>query len=119
MAGMPKLENAVIGLQALRAHTRSELLGALDSVTAPEGGKGSKALVLDPTLSGPLGMVAEVREIKEHGVEKIYHLAPGPLVTACASVVYFVRPELALIELVVGQLKQLGLGRDCTCARAA
>ena len=78
MSHMPKLDGAPINLAALREHSRQELMAALDSVSSPEGGPG-KALVLDPALSGPLGLIAEVKEFKEHGVEKIYHLLTEPL----------------------------------------
>ena len=44
-------------LAALREHSRQELMAALDSVSSPEGGPG-KALVLDPALSGPLGLIS-------------------------------------------------------------
>ena len=79
MSGMPKLENAPIGLGALREQARDSLMAALDSVShAAPRGEGF-ALVLDPSLSGPLGLIAEVREFREHGVDKIYHLMPEPL----------------------------------------
>ena len=64
MAGMPRLENASIDLRAHREHMRVDLMDALDSVSVANGSRGGKALVLDPSLSGPLGMIAEVREFK-------------------------------------------------------
>lgn len=53
-----------------------------------------KGLVLDPKLSGPLGLIAEVSLLKEHGVEKIYHLLPGELQTECQSLIYLVQPKV-------------------------
>ena len=67
--------------------------------------------MLDPSLSGPLGLVAEVREFKQHGVERIYHLLPGPLHTECESIVYFIRPDLALAEQVAAQVKAMERAR--------
>ena len=32
--------------------------------------RGKKVLVLDPLLSGPLGLITEVQMLKEHGVEQ-------------------------------------------------
>lgn len=118
-AGMPRLADSPLDLLTFRAQTRIELLSALDGVPAPAPsrapafrgaapaavGTGGHALVLDPSLSGPLGLVAEVKEFKEHGVEKIYHLLPGELATDCTSVVYFIRPELRLTAQVVAQIR--------------
>ena len=109
---MPKLDGAPINLAALREHSRQELMAALDSVSSPEGGPG-KALVLDPALSGPLGLIAEVKEFKEHGVEKIYHLLDEPLAIASqtAALVFFVRPHIRQVERVAAQVQMLERGR--------
>lgn len=48
--------------------------------------------MLDPKLSGPLGLIAEVALLKEHGVEKIYHLSDR-LDTDCKNIVYLIRPR--------------------------
>jgi hypothetical protein len=55
--------------------------------------KGKKGLVLDQKLSAPLGLIAEVSVLKEHGVEKIYHLLPGKLATDVDSLIYLIRPK--------------------------
>ena len=110
MSHMPKLDGAPINLAALREHMRQELMECLDSVTVPEGGPG-KALVLDPELSGPLGLIAEVKEFKEHGVEKIYHLLSEPLVSDARALIFFVRPHIPLAEKVAAQVQQLERGR--------
>ena len=107
---MPKLDGAPINLAALREHSRQELMAALDSVSSPEGGPG-KALVLDPALSGPLGLIAEVKEFKEHGVEKIYHLLAEPLACDARALLFFVRPTIALAERVAAQVQQLERAR--------
>ena len=61
---MPRLDGAAIDLNAFRAQARDELLAMLRSVgpahRTDRQGKaptGSLALVLDPSLSGPLGLV--------------------------------------------------------------
>ena len=110
MSHMPKLDGAPINLAALREHSRQELMAALDSVSSPEGGPG-KALVLDPALSGPLGLIAEVKEFKEHGVEKIYHLLAEPLVSDSRALLFFVRPTIELAERVAAQVQQLERAR--------
>eukprot|EP01116_Phalansterium_solitarium_P008766 TRINITY_DN22737_c0_g1_i1.p1 TRINITY_DN22737_c0_g1~~TRINITY_DN22737_c0_g1_i1.p1 ORF type:complete len:656 (-),score=304.25 TRINITY_DN22737_c0_g1_i1:111-2078(-) len=93
------LANAVINLTALRDQAKRELIQLLDSVP------GKKGLVLDPKLSGPLGLVVEVPVLKEHGVEKIYHLAPGRLVSDCRSIIYLVRPRVHLMKQIVEQIR--------------
>ena len=55
-SGMPSLLNSPLDLIALRKAARDEVVAALDSVSSE-----SKALVLDPALSGSLGLLAEVR----------------------------------------------------------
>ena len=110
MSHMPKLDGAPINLAALREHSRQELMAALDSVSSPEGGPG-KALVLDPALSGPLGLIAEVKEFKEHGVEKIYHLLAEPLASDARALLFFVRPTIELAERVAAQVQQLERAR--------
>ena len=114
-AGMPRLDSSALDLAAFRKQARADLLAALDGLPSPlpaprppRGGAastGGHALVLDPTLSGPLGLVAEVKEFKEHGIDKIYHLMPEPLNTDCTSVVYFIRPELRLAMHVATQIQ--------------
>ena len=61
--------------------------------------------MLDPSLSGPLGLVAEVREFREVGVEKIYHLLPEQLTTECTSIIYLIRPRMRLAEQIAFQIK--------------
>eukprot|EP00665_Eupelagonemidae_sp_cell47_P004107 gene4107-4902_t len=110
-SGVPTLASAVVDLSGLRGLMRLELLAALDSVPPPPAGRGGRALVLDPSLSGPLGLVAEVREFKEHGVDKIYHLQSEPLATECTSIAWLIRPQVRLAELVAAQIKALEKAR--------
>ncbi|EPQ30352.1 uncharacterized protein PFL1_01878 [Pseudozyma flocculosa PF-1] len=44
------------------------LLSTLDSI------KEAKTLILDPSLAGPLGLVADVQSLKHHGVERMFWL---------------------------------------------
>ena len=85
---MPSLLNSPLDLIALRKAARDEVVAALDSVSSE-----SKALVLDPALSGPLGLVARPLDFRAHGVDKIYHLESGPPPQGAGPLVYFVRAE--------------------------
>ena len=66
------LQDAPVPLVALRDSAKKELLALLDTL------RGRKVLVLDPALSGPLGLVADVASLREHGVDKMYLLEAGP-----------------------------------------
>jgi len=101
-SGRPKLEKAPVDLVALREQSHLSLLAALDAIVAEEGG--AIRLVLDQSLSGPLGLIAEVREFREHGVDKIYHLEAGPPPPGTGPLVYFVRASLESARAVAVQL---------------
>ncbi|KAJ3295464.1 hypothetical protein HK104_002652 [Borealophlyctis nickersoniae] len=83
----------------LREHARKELIDLLDSV------RGKKGLVIDPFLSGPLSLVAEFSLLKEHGVEKIYHLTATKLETDCKSLIYIAKPKLEFMRFVAEQIR--------------
>ena len=50
---------------------RRGLMSTLDTI------KEAKTLMLDPSLAGPLGLVADVSSLKQHGVEKMFWLEPA------------------------------------------
>ena len=66
--GACSLENSPINLIAVREECARVLLSGLDSLEGP------KILVLDPELIGPLGTIATVAVLKEHGVAGIFPL---------------------------------------------
>jgi hypothetical protein len=49
---------------------------------------------MDKALSGPLGLIAEKQLIKDHGVEKTYHLRNEPLETDQRRIMYLVRATM-------------------------
>jgi hypothetical protein len=87
------------GFGALRERSRRELTQCIDTV------QGAKALVLDPSLSGPLGLVAEKQLLKEHGVEKTYHLRCEPLDTDQRRMVFLVRDSILNMKAIAAQVK--------------
>jgi len=95
------LSNSPLNLLSLRDFFRSEL-GRLLLLPAPATTK--KALVLDRTVSGPLGLVAEVELLKSHGVDQIHHLKAGELHTPCTQVIYLVRPTLDNMRIIAAQV---------------
>ncbi|KAF9360746.1 hypothetical protein BGX34_007526 [Mortierella sp. NVP85] len=88
------LGHTVLNIDSLRDLARKELVNVLDSV------QGKKALVLDPNLSSPLSLIAEFALLKDHGVEKIYHLQPGALETDCKNLIYICRPQVNYMKYI-------------------
>ncbi|ODQ55485.1 Sec1-like protein [Saitoella complicata NRRL Y-17804] len=84
------------------AATRSALLDALDSV------RGKKYLVLDRSLSGPIGLIVKFSVLQDHGVEKIFWLEEGPIVlpNKSASIVYLCRSTVKNVRNIVGHIKE-------------
>ncbi|KAF8753754.1 Sec1 family [Rhizoctonia solani] len=59
-----------------------------------------------PTLAGPLGLVAEVSIMKQHGVDKMFWLEHGPLNSNNTNIVYLCRPQAKWMKIVAEQIKQ-------------
>lgn len=99
----PSLSGAAVNLSALREHGQNELIDVLDSI------RGKKALVLDPQFTGPLGLIAGVSMLKEHGVERIYHLSDAALQAESKNVLYLVRPKVKYMKQIA---KHVQTARD-------
>ncbi|KAJ3158524.1 hypothetical protein HDU86_002749 [Geranomyces michiganensis] len=86
-------------ISPIKAHARKELIDLLDSV------RGRKGVVLDPGLSGPLSLIAEFSLLKEHGVEKIYHLSEEHISTECTSLIYICRPKVLYMKWIAAHIQ--------------
>ena len=97
---------------------RRGLMSTLDTI------KEAKTLMLDPALAGPLGLVADVSSLKQHGVEKMFWLEPASAAfvskndsahtqsqskaglksvnAPTKSVVYICRPEIKWMKAIAG-----------------
>jgi Sec1 family len=84
-----------IDTEAIKASTLRDVLDVVDSV------HGKKALVLDPTLTGPLGLVVRFSILKDHGIDKVYHLEPSLAVTH-NKIIYLCRPQQKNAEMILG-----------------
>lgn len=92
------LQNGSIDLNSLRDAARKELVLALESL-----GGSNIALVLDPELVGPLGLLAEASLLKEHGVSGIYTLGGegfDPIQVRSDTFMYIVRPQVQLMRAI-------------------
>lgn len=97
--GGPGTAGATANFTVLREQSRRELTECIDRVRGP------KALVLDPSLSGPLGLIAEKQLLKDHGIEKTYHLRSEPLETDQRRMVFLVRDSILNMKAVAAQVK--------------
>ncbi|SCZ99564.1 BZ3500_MvSof-1268-A1-R1_Chr3-1g06103 [Microbotryum saponariae] len=92
----------------------SALRGLLDKIV------GSKTLILEPSLAGPLGLITQVSSLKNgHGVSRMFWLEPGALGGAASgasggggggggierNIVYLCRPQLRWIKIIADQIK--------------
>lgn len=93
-------EAPTVDVGVLKELAKKGLVDALNSVS------GAKTLVLDPTLAGPLGLVAEVSIMKQHGVDKMFWLEHGPLNSSNTNIVYLCRPQAKWMKIVAEQIKQ-------------
>ncbi|KAL1931765.1 hypothetical protein VTP01DRAFT_9909 [Rhizomucor pusillus] len=93
------LGNTPLRLDKLRDIARKALSQLLDAV------RGKKGLVLDPTLTLPLSLIAESSLLKDHGVEKIYHLESDTLDTDCMSLIYICRPKLKYMRYISNHIR--------------
>jgi hypothetical protein len=92
-------ENNAIDLSALREFSRTELLQLLDRLRGP------KIMVLDPALSGPINLIAEVSLLKEHGVEKTTTLKNEPLVSEQRQIMYLVRAKTSNMKIIADHIR--------------
>ncbi|KXZ47472.1 hypothetical protein GPECTOR_35g910 [Gonium pectorale] len=110
---LPGLDTGPVQLISIREQARKQLLEVVDSR------RGKKALVLDPAISGPLGLLdtSLTELLTEHGVVKLLYLDPGkrlddpaynaaePRLADVRNVLYLVRPTLANAQAVAAQVK--------------
>ncbi|KAJ3766819.1 Sec1-like protein [Lentinula raphanica] len=84
----------------LKELSKKALVDALNSVN------GSKTLVLDPSLAGPLGLLTEVALLKQHGVDKMYWLERGPLTSGTTNIVYLCRSRVNHAKIIADHIKR-------------
>ncbi|WOO77579.1 Vacuolar protein sorting-associated protein 33A [Vanrija pseudolonga] len=83
----------------LRELGKQALVEALNDI------QGTKTLVLDPALAGPLGLVIDVASLKHHGVDKMFWLEPGLLTVNTRNVIWLCRPKRAHMRVIAEQVR--------------
>lgn len=106
------MADASIGelIDAMRLDARAKLLDLLDEVT------GRKVLVLDSTIVGPLDMIVNPSDLKDHGVQTWRKLSDQPVTGDDAQMIFLVRCfRVELIDWIAAQiLHDEAQGRDRT-----
>eukprot|EP00466_Bigelowiella_natans_P005176 jgi/Bigna1/71652/fgenesh1_pg.16_\ len=92
-----QLEEAAVDLQGLRNHLRQSIARMLQSFDK------DKVLILDKSLTGPLGVVAEMAMLKKLGAGEIYHLGI-PVTADSKDIIFFVRPTIHNMNCVADQV---------------
>ncbi|KAG8783272.1 hypothetical protein FRC15_005507 [Serendipita sp. 397] len=95
-----KPEESGIDVLALKELAKRSLLEALNSVN------GSKTLVLDPSLVGPLGLVTDVAFLKQNGLDKMFWLESGPLNAPTPNIVYLCRPKIKYAKIIADHIRK-------------
>ena len=95
------LPRRAINLGALRDEANMELAEILDSIG------GSKCLVLDPCLGGPLNLVVTEgpQMFKDHGVENFLELGWRKPKTTCNNILYIVRPQVIRMQQIAKHVR--------------
>jgi vacuolar protein sorting-associated protein 33A len=86
-----------VDTESIKANSLKDLLDMVDSV------RGKKALILDPSLTGPLGLVVKFPVLRDHGIGKVYHLEPNPLTVTHDKLIYLCRPLQRNAEIILGK----------------
>ncbi|KAI7959595.1 hypothetical protein MJO28_003386, partial [Puccinia striiformis f. sp. tritici] len=76
------------------------LTDQLDNILGP------KTIIIDPVLAGPLGLVTQVGNLKEHGVDKLFWLENGPIGNAgtAQNIVWVCQPMVSAMKLIAQQI---------------
>ena len=92
---MSHLSSGKVNLAQVRETSRRELLNCIDKCP------GSKAIVWDDKLTGPVGLIAEYSLLKEHEVGKMFPLSRGQLLSCEEqNIIFLVRPKVELMDII-------------------
>ncbi|XP_015592749.1 vacuolar protein sorting-associated protein 33A [Cephus cinctus] len=89
------LSSGRLNIGLVQEQARKQLLCLLEKCD------GTKAIIWDQSLAGPIGLVAKYSLLQEHDVVKMYPLYGGQLPpTNVANVIFITRPHLDLMDLI-------------------
>ncbi|KAL8830500.1 MAG: hypothetical protein Q9170_005703, partial [Blastenia crenularia] len=91
-----------IDTDSIKEQARKDLLDLL------EGVRGKKNLVIEQTLSGPIGLFVKFSTLQEYGVDKVFFLENDNLDSSQKNVVFLAGGEKARqVIAIAGQIKRL------------
>lgn len=89
------LQGGKVDISLIQAAARNNLISLLEKCP------GTKAIVWDNSLAGPVGLIAQYAILKEQGVVKMFPLRIDPLPeTEVKHVIFISRPKLHLMDLI-------------------
>lgn len=105
------LSGGKVNVSLLQEYLRKELLCLIDKCD------GSKAIVWDEALAGPVGLIAKYKVLQEHNVLRMYPLKSGKLPASnVKNIIFITRPQLHLMDMVaniVHEEERSGIRKDC------
>jgi len=104
---MSHLSSGKVNLAQLRETSRRELLNCIDKCP------GSKAIIWDDKLTGPVGLIAEYSLLKEHDVSRMLPLGRGHL-PMCEeqNIIFLVRPKVELMDIIAENIPKKEINKE-------
>jgi len=83
-----------------KTYLARSLTDQLDNILGP------KTIIIHPVLAGPLGLVTQLGNLKEHGVDKLFWLESGTLGNAATAqnIVWVCQPLVSAMKLIAQQI---------------
>uniref|UniRef100_A0A1B0CP49 Putative vacuolar sorting protein vps33/slp1 sec1 family n=1 Tax=Lutzomyia longipalpis TaxID=7200 RepID=A0A1B0CP49_LUTLO len=95
----PHLSGWRVNIGQLQEACAKELLGILEKC------EGTKAIIWDESLAGPVGLIAKYTFLKEHNVTKMFPLSGDPLPDIdVKSIIFITRPNLKLMSYIADNI---------------
>lgn len=92
---MSHLQGGKVNIGLIQEYQRKNLMSLLGKC------EGTKAIVWDQELAGPMGHIAQISLLKEHGVYTMFPLQPKKLPTTKVNHIIFIsRPKLHLMQWI-------------------
>ncbi|OAD52769.1 Vacuolar protein sorting-associated protein 33A [Eufriesea mexicana] len=90
------LSTGRLNVEILQKQARKQLLCFLEKCD------GTKVIIWDQSLAGPIGLVAKYNLLEEHDVVTIYPLCGGSLTIPpnIVNIIFITRPQLSLMDLI-------------------
>ncbi|KAF3422754.1 hypothetical protein E2986_11988 [Frieseomelitta varia] len=90
------LSTGRLNVGIIQKQARKQLLCLLEKCD------GTKAIIWDQSLEGPIGLVAKYSLLEEHDVVKMYPLCGGSLTIPAniVNIIFITRPQLGLMDLI-------------------